>query len=437
MAAKEIGIGLLGLGVVGSGVAESLLSNHANLARRVGAPVALRGAVVRDVKKHQTTRSWPFPLYTDASKVLNAPDVDIVIEVMGGEQPALSYMERALRAGKHVVTANKEVMAKHGPHLLALAREMDRTLSFEASVGGGIPIIGPLQRDLLANDLVSIRAIINGTTNYILSKMANEGMDYSVALKQAQQLGFAEADPTNDVEGIDASYKLAVLASLAFHTRVTATDVPHEGITKLRAKDFQYARELGYAIKLLAIATRENGSVCVRVHPTMLPQEMLLAKVDGAYNAIEVKGELTGTLTFHGLGAGSKPTASAVLGDVVNIARALAAGGRSPSLLTPEDSMSGQGATLRSMSELYLRYYLRLNVLDRAGVLAQIASVLGEGGISIASVIQKDTDAVAGTAELIFTTHPAQEARMRDALKRIAQLPVIKEVSNVVRMEPI
>ncbi len=434
---RAIGIGLLGLGVVGSGVAESLLSKPDAFALRAGGPLALRRAPGREPQQARTLTSRPFPLVTDPAQVLESPDVDIVVEVMGGEEPARGYIERALRAGKHVVTANKEVMAKHGPRLLALANEHSVQLRFEASVGGGIPVIAPLQRDLLANDISSIRAIINGTTNYILTEMAQKGMDFAVALGQAQQLGYAEPDPTNDVEGIDAAYKLAVLATLAFHTRVTASDVPHEGITRLRAKDFRYARELGYAIKLLAIATKEQGNLTVRVHPVFLPLETLLAKVDGAFNAIEIKGDLTGTVTFHGLGAGPKPTASAILGDVVNIARAIRDGQQKPMAMPVADGPEAHGLRLRSMAELSTQFYLRLNVVDRPGVLAQIATVLGEHGISIAAVVQKDADPAAGSAELVITTHPAQEARMQQALAVIGRSPVVREVNNLIRVEAV
>ena len=431
-----IGIGLLGLGVVGTGVAEALLSKRNELAKRSGAPLFLRRALVRDPNKSRALGASVTPV-TDPTRVIEAPDVDIVVEVMGGEQPACAYLERALKAGKHVVTANKEVMAKHGPRLLSLAQEHRAHLRFEASVGGGIPVIGPLQRDLLANDITSIRAIINGTTNYILTEMSQKGLDFSVALAQAQQLGYAEPDPTNDVEGIDAAFKLAVLATLAFHTRVTAADVPHEGITRMRAKDFLYARELGYAIKLLALATRDGNGLTVRVHPVLLPLETLLAKVDGAFNAIEIKGDLTGTVTFHGLGAGPRPTSSAILGDVVNIARAMCDGQSAPLSSPAADGPEEQGLRLRHMAELQTQYYLRLNVADRPGVLAQIATVLGQHEISIAAVVQKDADAQARTAELVITTHPANEARMHHALDAITRLPVMTAVNNLIRVETV
>jgi homoserine dehydrogenase len=354
---------------------------------------------------------------------------------MGGEHPALEYIQEALRRGTHVVTANKEVMAKHGSKLLKLAASHGARLRFEASVGGGIPIIGPLQQDLLANEISSIRAIINGTTNYILTKMAREGIEFHTALAQAQQLGYAEPDPSNDLEGIDAAYKLAILASLAFHSRVPVSQVYCQGITHLQAKDFRYARELGYVIKLLAIGKKEQGAIQVRVHPVMLPQETPLAKVEGAFNAIEVQGDLVGSVVFSGLGAGAWPTTSAILGDVLDLARHQANQG-------PEDPHGGarqflldRDLVIKPMASLITRYYLRLNVLDRPGVLAQIAQVLGDQEISIASVIQKDADPSAGTAEIVITTHPAQEAAIQQASGRCQQLEIVKEGYNLIRIE--
>jgi homoserine dehydrogenase len=356
--------------------------------------------------------------------------VQVLIEVMGGEHPALELIQRGLAGGQHVVTANKEVVAKHGSDLLRLAAQKAVSFRYEASVGGGIPILGPLQGDLLANDICSLRAIINGTTNYILTRMSREGRDFATALKEAQALGYAEPDPTNDVEGIDAAYKLAILASLGFHTRVAPSQVFQQGIARLQAKDFRYAHELGYEIKLLAIAKKENGAVQARVHPAFVPQDALLAKVDGAYNAVEVEGDLTGRVLFHGLGAGPQPTTSAVLGDLMEVVRSITSGVRLPSPWRQERALP-----VKAIADLVTPYYLRLNVTDQAGVLAQIAQVLGEEGISIAAVIQKDADPAAGTAEIVVTTHPAREAAVQEALRRIGTLGVVKEVNNLIRME--
>ena len=331
MAASEVyedgrlGVGLLGLGVVGGGVARFLLEHQAPDHAVSVPPVTLRSILVRDAGKPRSLSVPPGLLTTDPAAVLQDPRTHLIVEVMGGEYPAVHYIQEALDRGKHVVTANKEVMAKHGPELLARAAEAGVQLRFEASAGAGIPIIGPLAEDLLANDISSIHAIINGTTNFILTKMAREGMGFQEALLQAQELGYAEADPSNDVEGVDAAYKLAILSSLAFRTRVHASDVFVEGISRLQARDFQYAQELGYAIKLLAIGKKTNGALQVRVHPTLLPAEDLMAKVEGADNAIQVRGDLVGSVVFSGPGAGASPTTSAVLGDVLAVCRHVAA----------------------------------------------------------------------------------------------------------------
>ena len=430
----RLGVGLLGLGVVGGGVARFLLERGATDPAASVPPVTLRSILVRDAGKPRSLSVPPGLLTTDPAAVLQDTGTHMIVEVMGGEYPAVSYIQEALDRGKHVVTANKEVMAKHGPELLGRAAEAGVQLRFEASAGAGIPIIGPLAEDLLANDISSIHAIINGTTNFILTKMAREGMAFEEALLQAQELGYAETDPSNDVEGVDAAYKLAILSSLAFRTRVHASDVFVEGITRLQAVDFKYAHELGYAIKLLAIGRKTNGTLQVRVHPTLIPAEDLMAKVDGADNAIQVRGDLVGSVVFSGPGAGSSPTTSAVLGDVLAVCRHVAAqsagGGPAP---PPPDSRSAP--QIESIAALQTQYYLRLTVQDRAGVLAQIASVMGRHGISIASVIQKDADLQAGTAEIVITTHPSREVDMQEALARFRELEVVIEVNNLIRVE--
>ena len=430
----RLGVGLLGLGVVGGGIARQLLDDKAPAHTASVPPVTLRSILVRDAEKPRPVAVPDGLLTTDPAAVLQDPRTHLIVEVMGGEYPAVSYIQESLDRGKHVVTANKEVMAKHGPELLARAAEAGVQLRFEASAGAGIPVIGPLAEDLLANDISSIHAIINGTTNFILTRMAREGMAFQKALLQAQELGYAESDPSNDVEGVDAAYKLAILSSLAFRTRVHASDVFVEGITRLHAVDFQYARELGYAIKLLAIGRKDNDVLQVRVHPTLLPAEDLMAKVDGADNAIRVRGDLVGSVVFSGPGAGASPTTSAVLGDVLAVCRHVAAhpAGAGPAP-PPPDSRSAP--RIESIAELRTQYYLRLTVQDRAGVLAQIASVMGRHGISIASVIQKDADLQAGTAEIVITTHPSREVDMQEALARFRELEVVNEVNNLIRVE--
>ena len=369
-------------------------------------------------------------LTTNASDILDDPEINVVIELLGGENPAHEYMKRAILNGKHVVTANKEVMAKHGVELLQLAQEKNVDIGFEASVGGGIPLIGPFQQDLAANDILSVTAIINGTTNYILTRMAEEGTEFSTALRQAQELGYAEPDPTNDIQGTDAAYKLAVLATLAFHVQVRPPDVYREGITKLHPRDFQYARELGYAIKLLAITKRAGSGVEVRVHPAFLPTRFLLAQVNDVFNAVHVEGDLVGKVLFYGRGAGPAPTSSAIIADVIDLARNLGKGSSSRPAFRANSSLR-----LLPMEEVQTRYYLRLQVADRPGVLAQIAKICGDYDISIASVIQKEVSDVAPFAEIVIMTHVAREKHMRQALAEMQNLDVVKEIGNFIRVE--
>ena len=424
---RPVNVALLGAGTVGAEVGRVLLEKQDIYARRLGRQIKLAGVLVRDTSKPRKGIDASL-LTTDAASLLDDPEIDIVVELLGVEQPAVDWMSQALRNGKHVVTANKEVMAKHGPRLLALAREHGVDLLFEASVGGGIPIIAPLKRDLLANDVSAVSAIINGTTNYILTAMTREGADFADALKRAQELGYAEPDPANDIEGEDARYKLAILASLAFRASIQRDDIYREGITKLTARDFRYAAELGYAIKLLALASRVDGGIQARVHPVLLPADAPLAKVDGVLNAIQVEGDLIGRVNFQGPGAGF-PTVSAVIADVLNAAGSIIGGGRA--VYAAEDG----AALIIPMAELVTRYYIRLTVVDQPGVLASIAKLLGDARISIASVIQKETHEASNTAELVIMTHEAREASVQDALKAVADLPEVQEIGNFIRVE--
>ncbi len=385
-------------------------------------------------------------LTTDVNAVIDDPAVDIVVEVIGGEEPAGTYIRRALAAGKHVVTANKELIAKAGPELLAEAHARGLDIMFEASVGGGIPLIAPLRRDLLANRITSITAIINGTTNYILTSMANgaaataalrsQGIaapaagGYAEALSAAQNLGYAEPDPTNDVEGFDAAYKLAIMSTLGFRARVRPGEVHTEGITRLAASDFEYARELGYAIKLLAIAERTPAGIIARVAPAFIPLAEPLARVDGVYNAVQIVGDLTGTVLFQGRGAGAEPTSSAVVADLLDLAHAIVLGGFERKYWGPEGDIPVVG-----LDQLETRYYLRVKVHDQPGVLAQIARVLGGHQVSIAAVNQKETDPAGKTAELVIMTHRAREGAMQAALGEIGALPVVVQVSAFLRVE--
>ena len=425
---QEVKVGLLGLGVIGTAVARALMEKSDVVATRVGCPVQLKRVLVR-----QQGRERPVPasiITHDPSDVLDDPDIDIVVEVMGGETPAHDYVLRAIQQGKQVVTANKELMAKSGPEIMAAASRAGVDVAFEASVGGGIPVVGPFRLDLLANDIQQVTAIINGTTNYILSRMAEEGADFESTLKDAQALGYAEPDPRNDVEGIDAAYKLAILATLGFHARVRPEQIFTEGITRLTANDFRYARELGYTIKLLAIAKEIDGEIEVRVHPTFVPLTFTLAKVDGVFNAVHIVGDLVGPVMFYGRGAGPGPTSSAVVADVIDLAQRLRTG-TAMRPLVPFD----QSKRVKPVEEIRSRYYLRLHVTNRPGVFAQITRVLGEAEISLASVIQKEEHQAGTVAEVVLTTYVAQEAAMRRALAALADLDVVSEVCNVIRIE--
>lgn len=431
MANKEsIGIGLMGLGVIGGGVAKVLMSKPEALAREAGSRLVLKKVLEIDRSKHGTLGIERSLFTTEFRDIVEDPGIDIIIELIGGEHPAFEYIRECLQRGKHVVTANKEVMSKHWTELQTAADRYKVSLRYEASVGGGIPLIAPFQEDLVANDIRAIYAILNGTTNYILTRMAKEGIDFAEALRKAQELGYAEADPSKDIDGIDAAYKLAILSTIAFSTEIRPEQVYCEGISRLQARDFRYARELGYAIKLLAIAKRAGQYVEARVHPVFIAEESLLAKVDGVYNAINVEGDLVGNVIFYGQGAGPSATSSAVVSDVIKIAQDINRGTVGRARL-PQPG----GLKVKPMSEVETRYYMRMNVADRAGVLAQISKVLGDHNISISAVIQKESDPTTQTAEIVIMTHPSKEEAVRAALKETERLAVVKEISNFVRVE--
>ena len=411
-------------------MARALSERRDSLEELAGAPISLRKALVRDLNKARSFELADALVTTSVADILDDPEVDIVVEVMGGHDPAFDCILKAVSLRKHVVTANKEVMAQHGPDILTMVRKKGVQVLFEASVAGGTPIIAPLLRDLVANEVIGIHAIINGTTNYILTRMAQEGVNFADALAEAQGLGYAEADPTNDVEGIDAAYKLAILSTLGFRARVKDSDVFREGITRLTARDFRYASELGYVIKLLAIADKSGGDVQARVHPALVPADVMIAKVDGVLNAIEVDTDLAGRVLFHGAGAGAMPTTSAVVADIVDIARNVAG-----NVVPPPPVNLDENVDVRPMLELETKYYLRLNVADRPGVFAKIATVLGDQNISIASVIQKETDESEQRAEIVLMTHQAKESALQQALRALDGLDVVNEIGNVVRVE--
>ena len=427
---REIGIGLLGLGVVGSGVAQALSDRADALISQARSSFVIRKVLVRDPEKSRSVDLPPHIITTSPSQVLDDPRIDVIIEVIGGETPAHDLIRKALISGKHVVTANKEVIGKHGPDLARLAQENNVALLYEASVGGGIPLIDTLSQGLSANSINAVTAIINGTTNYILTRMAQEGLDFHEAQIQAQELGYAEPDPADDIEGIDAAHKLAIMASLAFHADIRSEDVYTEGISRLAARDFQYAHELGYAIKLLAIGKDNNGSVQVRVHPALLPKDLLLAKVDGVFNAVQIDADIAGRVLLYGRGAGPMPTASAVISDVLRIARGIS----SEQMNSWTPPLAGT-KLIQPMEEIETQFYLRITVEDTYGVLAQITRIFGELHISLASVIQKRVDEETQTAEIVLMTHPAQELAMQKAISEMEKLSVVKEIGNVVRVE--
>ncbi len=423
---QTTGVGLLGLGVVGSAVANAIIDRHRLEDPSISLNVA--AAVVRDLDRTRAVDLDRSIISTDPDSVIINHEVGIVVELMGGENPAFDYITAALKAGKHVVTANKEVMCKRGSELLATAAENNVQLLYEASVAGGIPIIGPLMNDLAANTIQSVRGIINGTTNFILTKMGREGADFDDVLAEAQGLGYAESDPTADVDGFDALYKISVLARLAYHTEVPVDVIHREGIRGVHAKDFRYASELGFTIKLLAVAqaNRESG-LLARVHPALIPLTVPMASVNGVLNAVEVEGDLVGPLWFQGPGAGPDPTASAVMGDILRIASGTVSSG-SPTA-APEPFK------IASMSDHTCKYYLRLTASDRPGVLANVAKVLGDADISINSVLQKDTDIENGHADLVIMTHPAREANMQDAVSAINDLDTVLRLDSLLRVE--
>ncbi|UCG54071.1 MAG: homoserine dehydrogenase [Dehalococcoidia bacterium] len=432
MEKRNIGVGLMGLGVIGGQVARVLLERGKSLSQQVGMPIVLRKIKIleQDLSYPQAKEMEPGLLTTDEDEFFNTPGIDIVVELIGGEEPAFDYQKIALTTGKHVITANKEVIAKHGAELAGIAQNQNVSLNYEAAVGGGVPLIKPFERDLVANKIKGIYAIINGTTNFILTRMAREGVDFEVALKQAQHLGYAEADPKNDIEGIDSKYKLAILASLAFQSWIHPNNIYCEGVSRLSSRDFRYAREMGYAIKLLAIAKQSNESIEVRVHPVCLPEDDFLAKVDGVYNAILVEGDLVGKVTFLGEGAGPLPTSSAVAADIVQVARNITLGADCRSVLRLQS-----GRKIKKMPDIVTRYFIRMNIVDQAGVLAQIARILGDNNISIASAIQKEADKVTKTAEIVIMTYPSPEKGIIQAVDKLNHLGVVKEVNNFIRVE--
>ncbi len=428
MSARPLNVGLIGLGTVGSQVAERMLSWRQQLSRRAGVELCLEKVLVRDVAKRRTIDIAPELLTADPDELLGDPSIEAVIEVAGGDEPMRSYIERAIQAGKHIVTANKVVMAKHGPELLDLAAERNVDVYFEAAVGGGIPLISTFRVDLQANRIERVSAVLNGTTNYVLGRMSS-GLAMADAVREAQDAGYAEADPTDDVGGFDATYKLAILASIAYEIKVRPDEIYREGIEAVEPVDFRYARELGYAIKLVAHSQRHTGRVEARVHPAMVPLDHPLARVEGAENAVFVEGDLVGQVLLSGQGAGGRPTASAVVGDVIDLARSIRRGVQSRPSFNFDDRIG-----VVPIGEVRTRAYYRIRAEDRPGVVAAVGQVFAEEGVSISSFIQKDAWSHDQTAELVVTTHPSLDASLQRARERMAGLDAVRSVSSFLRV---
>lgn len=424
-----IQVGLLGCGTVGSGVVKLLEKNSATIAQRSGEEIVIRRILERDADKCAALGIPPEKIAADIEDIINDPEIDIVVELIGGVEPASSYILQAMRQGKHVVTANKDLIAVNGKKLFETADKHQVDFYFEASVGGGIPIVYPLKQSLAGNHIQQVIGILNGTTNYILTKMSRAGRDYHEVLAEAQALGYAEADPTSDVSGLDAARKIAILSSIAFNSRVTLDDVYVEGITSITAEDIRYARELGFVIKLLAIA-KENqaGQIQVRVHPAFLPVDHPLAAVDDVFNAVFVQGDAVGEIMHFGRGAGQMPTASAVVGDIIDIVRNLNHNTKARIGCTCYEQK-----TILGINELEVEYYIRMTVTDRPGVLAGIAGVFGNNNVSIATVLQKSSDNE--KAELIMITHRVREQDLRDSLAVLSGMSIVGAINNVIRLE--
>jgi homoserine dehydrogenase len=430
----RIGVGIIGFGTVGTGVAKILLENAALIRRRIGVPVDLVRIADLDVTRDRGITLPAGLLTTDAKHVIHDPSVDVVVELIGGYETAKRVILDAIAAGKHVVTANKALLALHGEELFDAAARKGVELAFEASVGGGIPVIRALTEGLAGNTIQSIYGIINGTSNYILSRMTQEGQSFEAVLKDAQQAGYAEADPTFDVAGIDSAHKLAILVSLAYGTPVNFKEIYTEGITHITATDIAYAKEFGFTIKLLAIAKLVDGEVEARVHPTMLPSGSPIAEVGGVYNAIQLVGDAVGDVVLYGRGAGSLPTGSAVVSDVIAIGRNVLTGavGRVPAASFQQDQR--RPLRMKPMEEISSLYYLRFMVVDRPGVLAQIAGELGRCGISISSMLQQGRRE-GQTVPVVIKTHMAQERDVQTALREINRKPFISEPTTLIRVE--
>ncbi len=436
---KPIQVGLMGMGTVGSGTFNVLQRNQSEIKRRAGRGIEISMVADLDMAKAKAMAGPQVKVVSDARAIIANPDIDIVVELIGGYGIAKALVLEAIAAGKHVVTANKALLAVHGTEIFAAAHAKGVMVAFEAAVAGGIPIIKALREGLTANSIQWVAGIINGTTNFILSEMRDKGLDFDVVLKEAQRLGYAEADPTFDIEGVDAAHKATLMSALAFGIPVQFDKAYVEGITKLGAADIKYAEQLGYRIKLLGITKRTATGIELRVHPSLVPTQRLIANVEGAMNAVMVQGDAVGTTLYYGKGAGSEPTASAVIADLVDITRLHTADplNRVPHLAFQPDAMSS--AEILPISDVVTSYYLRLRVADEAGVLAKLTGLLAEANISIDAVLQREADQVSQAGEnqtdVIILTHETREGTMNEVLAQMQALPTVMAPITKIRKE--
>ena len=431
---RIINVGLLGFGTIGTGVVKLLAHNSLLIEEKLGARLTLKKIADLDITTDRGVPVAAGVLSNKADEVLTDPEISVVIELIGGYEPARTFVLKAIKNGKHVVTANKALLAVHGGEIFAAAAKNGVEVLYEAAVGGGIPILSAIKGNLAANNFTTVLGILNGTCNYILTRMTQEGADFAAVLKNAQELGYAEADPTFDIEGIDTAHKLSILLSLCFGTRVEFKDIHTEGISSISALDIDYARDFGYKIKLLAIGKRDGERIEARVHPTMIPVNYPLADVDGAFNAIRLTGDFVGPVMLYGKGAGMDPTASAIVGDVMEISRNILAGikRRTSPLGYLEERV--RDLAIKPIGETVSKYYIRFSVVDKPGVIARIAGELGKNGISIESMIQT-ARSVRESVPIVIMTHEAREMDVRQALAEIDSLDIVSEKSNLIRIE--
>lgn len=419
---EEVKLGILGMGTVASGLINIIKFNESKLIGTLNRKLTVSKVLVKSLDKKRNVNLTQDVFTLDAYEVINHEDVQILVELIGGINPAYEYIKAALNSKKHVVTANKALIATHGEELEKLAEENGVKLMYEASVAGGIPIINTISDNLAANDFEQITGIINGTTNYILTQMTDNGLEYDAAVKEAQRLGFAEADPSSDVEGDDAAYKISILSTIAFGQRINIKDIPKEGIAKISKEDISYAKELGYNIKLLASAVKKDNEIELRVHPAFVPENHPLSTVKNEFNAVFLKGNAVGELMFYGRGAGSLPTGSAVLGDIISIIK------------NSKVESKKRDNSFKIANKAYKPYYIRFEVIDKPGVLGKIANIFGENDISLASVVQRQKNGN-NTAPLVFITHEVERKNIDAALEEIKKYEYVTKIASIIMVE--